>query len=198
VNRLAEFPEICLKHFTSRFVCPWNPQTHDYLPQYMRVLEFRNIRRILEIGLGPKGLFHPDQLHACGLRMWAETFPDAKIFGLDNDPKTLLQADRITSYLCDQSKEGQLQAAAYLIGGDLDLIVDDGSHIAADQIRTARIFVPMLSADGVYVIEDVHEERTAELARGLTAAGIRFDMVACSRAKLLGDDRLCIIEKRYQ
>lgn len=193
VNRLAEFPEICLKHFTSRFLCPWNPHTHDYLSTYMEVLDMRPISKILEVGLGTAGFFHPQQLAGCGLRMWAETFPEAEIFGLDINPDALVNEGRIKSFQCDQSNADQLDFVAKLIGDEIDFIVDDASHKPHDQVLTAEIFVPLMSDTGVYVIEDVlHKD---ECCTGLDAAGFRYRVVEL-RTNVLPDDRLVIIEAK--
>jgi hypothetical protein len=188
MNRLAEFPEICLRWKTSRFLCPWNPYTHDYLGTYMEVLKDRPINKIVEIGLGPKGLFHPEQVAGCGLFMWQETFPEAQIFGLDYDARTLVNTGNIRSMLCDQSNEQSLRRAAEWIGPGIDFIVDDASHRSEDQALSVKILAPFLSPTGVYVIEDVlpgeeihnalaYKHRTVEL-----------------RTNVLPDDRLIIIE----
>jgi hypothetical protein len=188
VNNLADFPEICLKHKTSRFLCPWNPYTHDYLGTYMEILKDRSVKKILEIGLGPKGLFHPEQVAGCGLFMWQETFPEAEIFGLDIDPNTLVNEGNIRSFVCDQSSEPWLLRAAAWVGGNIDFIVDDASHRPEDQVLTAKVFVPKLSFTGVYVIEDV-------LPGGETSAALPFKhRVVELRTNVLPDDRLIIIE----
>lgn len=193
MNNLEKFPEICLKHFTSRFLCPWNPYTHDYLGTYMEVLAGRPISKILEIGLGPAGLFHPQQVAGCGLHMWAETFPMAKIYGLDNNPATLVNEGNIHSYLCDQSSRLQLTNAAFTIGDQIDFIVDDCSHKHEDQVLTAEIFVPLMSRTGVYVIEDVLPG--GETSAGLTKLGYKHRTVEL-RTNVLPDDRMIIIEAR--
>ena len=156
----------------------------------MEVLKDRPIRKILEIGLGPKGLFHPEQVAGCGLFMWQETFPEAKIFGLDIDPNTLVNEGNIQSFLCDQSSAWSLGLAAKRIGADIDFIVDDGSHKPQDQILTVNVFLPLLSATGVYVIEDV-------LPGGETSAGLSFKhRVIELRTNVLPDDRLIVIEAK--
>ena len=190
MNNLANFPEIVLRWKTSRFLCPWNPYTHDYLGTYMEVLKDRPVDKIVEIGLGPKGLFHPEQVAGCGLFMWQDTFPEAQIYGLDYDKNTLVNEENIRSFLCDQSKEEDLRFVANWIGGGIDFIVDDASHRWQDQALTVKICAPLLSATGVYVIEDVlpgeeihkalpYKHRTVEL-----------------RTDVLPDDRLIIIEGR--
>jgi hypothetical protein len=188
MNNLAEFPVICLKWKTSRFLCPWNPYTHDYLGTYMEVLKDRPVKKIVEIGLGPKGLFHPEQVAGCGLFMWQETFPEAQIFGLDIREDTLVNEGNIRSMQCDQSNEAALRRAADWIGPEIDFIVDDASHRWQDQALSVKILAPLLSRTGVYVIEDVlpgeeihnalpYPHRTVEL-----------------RTNVLPDDRLIIIE----
>ena len=203
MNRLSEFPEICLKWKTSRFLCPWNPHTHDYRDTYMELLKDRPVSKIVEVGLGPKGLFHPEQVAGCGLFMWQDTFPEAKIFGLDYNPAALVNPiiaglqhgeGNITSFLCDQSDRLQLSLVAMTIGRGIDFMVDDASHIPEDQVRTAEIFVPLLSPTGVYVIEDVLPEALEYAKRWL---GFKF-RVAEFRTNVLPDDRMIIIEAKDQ
>ncbi len=192
MNRLAEFPEICLKHYTSRFLCPWNPYTHDYLGTYMEVLPGREIKKIVEFGLGPAGLFHQKQVAGCGLHMWAETFPEADIFGLDYDKNTLVNEGRIQSYLCDQTNDFQVDRCAHLIGGAIDFMVDDASHKGPDQIRTILAFLPFMSPGGVYIVEDVLIQEN--LTPMLNEKGIKHRIVEL-RTNVLPDDRLIIIER---
>jgi hypothetical protein len=193
VNRLSEFPEICLKHYTSRFLCPWNPHTHDYLGTYMEVLANREIKKIVEFGLGPAGLFHPKQIAGCGVRMWAETFTEAEIYGLDYDRNTLVNSGRIKSFLCDQKSEYCLSLAVLSIGGGIDFMVDDASHKGEDQLRTILAFMPYLSPDGLYVVEDVLLEEN--LSSMLEECKIPHRVVEL-RTNVLPDDRLIIIEKK--
>lgn len=191
MNRLSELPEIARKWHTARTLQPGNESgTHDYMPVYQEFLAGREIRKIVEMGIGPRGLFHPEQVAGCGLFMWRDVFPDAEIIGLDNDPTTLVEDQHIRSYLCDQSSMSDLLRAAAWIGGGIDLFVDDASHVPADQIRTAQIFVPLLSENGVYVIEDV-------IPGNACADGIGYNHVLRElRTDVLTDDRLIIIEAR--
>jgi hypothetical protein len=120
---------------------------HEYTPFYHELLRGRNIRKVLEIGIARGG----------SLRMWQEYFPKAEIYGLDNlEYGVLVNEGRIRSFLCDQGSEGSLRAAAALVGGNCDLIIDDGSHRSAHQVLTAKVLIPLLlSPDGIYIIEDI-------------------------------------------
>jgi hypothetical protein len=40
--------------------------------------------------------------------------------------------------------------------GGIDVVIDDGSHVSADQIATFETLYPLLDKDGVYLCEDTH------------------------------------------
>jgi hypothetical protein len=147
--------ELARKYRTDKVRDPENPLSHDYIPTYEAILAGKDIRRILEIGIGYDHLFHNEQKAGASLRMWAECFPEAEVYGLDIRQDTLINDGRLKSFWCDQSDEASLRAVAAKIGGAFDLIVDDGSHIPGDQSLTATVFLPLLAPGGVYVIEDV-------------------------------------------
>lgn len=102
-----------------------------------------NVRAVLEIGVKD----------GASLRMWADYFPGAKIYGMDIKPAPL-NDDRIFAFFGDQSKEADLQHAGEL--GPFDLIVDDGSHKANEQILGAVTLMPFVREGGLYIIEDVN------------------------------------------
>jgi hypothetical protein len=165
MNDLGHFKELARKwRMGSRFRDDLNPNGHDYAATYLELLSDRPIRKILEIGIGPGALFHPEQVTGAGLHFWSELFPDAHVFGVDKNPALLINEGRIRSYLCDQSDAKQLAHLAAVLTEDasitdpaagFDLIIDDGSHLPADQVLTANALLPLLSPTGVYVIEDV-------------------------------------------
>lgn len=37
-----------------------------------------------------------------------------------------------------------------------DIIIDDGSHVSSDIIRTFALYFPKLKSGGTYIIEDLH------------------------------------------
>lgn len=152
---MSHFEDLCAKHHCPKVRLPDNPLSHTYGPVYDQILERCQPRRILEIGLGLDGMFHADYQRAGSLLIWAEMFPEAEVYGLDIREDALRNEGNIRSFVCDQADALQLQQVASHIGGDFDLIVDDGSHEWEDQKLTAFMLAPMLSRRGVYVIEDV-------------------------------------------
>ena len=131
--------------------CAW----HSYGPIYDSIFAGATVRKVLEIGIGCKAVMGESYENGASLRMWAEYFPDAEIYGLDISPDALVNEGRIHSHVCDQGKIQSLLAARDFIGSDFDLIVDDGSHQPEHQILSACVFWPRVAPGGRYVIEDV-------------------------------------------
>lgn len=187
---MDRFTKLCLKYHTPKVIIPENPLSHNYAPTYNRLLEGRVVKRILEIGLGYAHLFHDDYPHAGSLLIWEELFPGAEIFGLDIRPDTLRRSIARDRYdLIFRSLQEDLRRAASVIGGNLDLIVDDGSHVWEHQKLTARVFVPELSRTGAYLIEDVKPRANYD--------DFPFDheVIECSKGRT-EDDRLILVEAR--
>lgn len=125
--------------------------THEYTPIYWDLMHMQRelVKSVLEIGVN----------RGCGLRMWEEFFPNARIIGFDIDRQTLISAGRIECYQADQRNFSSLHnAVRYTNAYPFDLIVDDGSHQLADQALSMETLLPFLADDGVYVIEDIPRE----------------------------------------
>jgi len=132
---------------------------HDYTPFYDSLLSGREIKRVLEIGIGTKPIMDPyvkNYQPGASLRMWRDYFHGAEIWGLDIDPTVLFHELGIHTMLCDQSSEESLLNTAAALGEKFDFILDDGSHHGPHQALTANTFIPtLLAPNGVYVIEDI-------------------------------------------
>lgn len=132
-----------------------NRDANNYLPLYLKYFVRQEIHRsanlnILEIGTN------------CGssLRLWAEYFPNAKVYGWDitrqYELDGMLDHDRIFTDLVDQSDREAMKAS--LDRWDVknfDIIIDDGSHVQAHQQVSWGFLFPYLTTNGLYVIEDL-------------------------------------------
>ena len=148
---------------------------HGYTPHYQRHLLWprRTPLTILEIGIGGSG---GPETGGASLRMWAGYYPRARVVGIDIEEK-VVHHPRVEVRRGDQSDPEFLNGVARDLGGRLDLVVDDGSHVNAHVRASFEVLFPYVVPGGLYVIEDVQTSywedyggaapTTAELVKGL-------------------------------
>ncbi len=128
--------------------------------------------RILELGVSRGG----------SLQLWRKYFgPEARIVGVDIDAAC---KDRIDPgsfvVIGDQTDAAVLAAAIEKLGGGVDLVIDDASHLGRHQIASFEYLYPRLSVHGLYACEDIqccysyeheggylHDGTFVEYAKGL-------------------------------
>jgi len=132
---------------------------HTYTPYYYQLFKDRRqtVRKVLEVGIGSPSTMKHVKGYKIGasLFMWREFFPKAQIYGVDILQETIFEADRIKTFLLNERDKPGLRKLVKEIGADIDLFIDDGSHVLSDQVRTCRTVMPYLSKDTTYMIEDV-------------------------------------------
>ncbi len=89
-----------------------------FYPDYIK----RDIKKLLEIGVEDY----------CSIKLWLEYCPNAFIYGFDI--KTELNNERVKVIRGDQSNEADLNNLKNNIGDNIDVILDDGSHIQTHQL----------------------------------------------------------------
>jgi len=177
--------------------------SHSYVPFYSELFEGRNIRKVLEIGIGFESLmtpFVPFFVPGASLKMWAEYWPEAEIYACDIRPDTLINEGRIHSTVCDQSSVASVRSMLADYGTDFDLVIDDGSHELDHQIITARIIVPVLKEGALYVIEDVRDPDAVflgllSMVRGFPARVDNPEPMQIHRFGKRPDDCLVVIQR---
>ncbi len=161
---LTPLCEIAYKYGTDK--CP--QLKHFYTPFYYELLKDRRetIKKVLEMGIGYwKTMKYEDQIYdkrlkryyqkAPSLRMWRDFFPNAQVYGADCEQDAMYEGERIKTFVCDERKEKHLRWLIKQTGSDIDLFIDDGCHKTNYQINLARMILPMLKKDVIYIIEDV-------------------------------------------
>lgn len=118
---------------------------HGYMPIYERMFSFFRDQPVslLEIGVH----------EGASLKTWNEYFvsQQTRILGID---KVITEKAKILMgpiYLeeCDASKD------FHLLAGEYDIIIDDGSHIAKEQLDSFYGLWEFLKPGGLYVVEDL-------------------------------------------
>ena len=113
---------------------------HTYLETYERLFApFRNGCTIMEIGLAMGD----------SLKLWDAYFENSIIYGVDisvvferaeyKNNVQIIQADATSAF----------------IPGLFDIIIDDGSHMEADQFKTFNFLKNQMNPGGIYIIEDI-------------------------------------------
>ena len=143
---MSELHEIALKYPTDKAT------THNYMPHYE--FHFERIRNkelnLLEIGIGG----YNNAMEGGGsLKLWREYFKNSRIYGFDISPKFGLDEDRIKTWQGNQVDNDFLDMICEEIG-DLDIIIDDGSHVPAHVIHSFEFLFPKMKTGGIYVVED--------------------------------------------
>jgi hypothetical protein len=125
---------------------------HQYLPLYDRYFApYQHGRdgkpiRMLEIGVS----------HGGSLALWRQFFgPDAVIFGVDIDERCrVFDGEHGSVRIGSQADSDFLRRVVAEMGG-LDIVLDDGGHIASHMTTSFDCLFPMLADGGLYVAEDV-------------------------------------------
>jgi hypothetical protein len=130
---------------------------HNYMPMYERLFKTVDIKSLLEIGLGD----------GASLAVWSEYLPEADIYCIE------LFGEENKSFW--KKANGSNVPRAKIISGNseeentwkkvpfnLDIIIDDGSHVPDCQIATFLLGFSHLASKGLYFIEDVHASVLAE------------------------------------
>ena len=134
--------------------------SHPYTPYYHKLFNKRRkeVKKVIEMGIGTAKYmqYTPDHyVTAASLYMWRDYFPNAQIYGADILPETMIEVERIQTFICDQTKKEDLEELIKKTGSDIDIFIDDGLHSMTTQINLCKTIMPMLKKDVIYIIEDV-------------------------------------------
>lgn len=152
-----------LSRFFFEHTGKYSDRWSSYLDIYWTLFEpiMQTELDLLEIGIQNGG----------SLEIWAKLFPNAKnLIGLDSDRKCSelrFSDSRIKLWVGDGA---DVTARDYVrkISSDLGIVIDDGSHVSRDIIRSFLIFFPLVKPGGIYVIEDLHASYWADWQGGIS------------------------------
>lgn len=170
----AEGMEHLFYAHTGRLAHKW----HHYHGIYDRHLQrFRETPlKFLEIGVS----------HGGSLQIWRKYFgSNATIFGIDVDPRCAVVNDppSINVRIGSQSDVQFLRSVVAEMGG-VDIVLDDGSHCVPHQRASFEALFPLVSARGVYIVEDLQ----TNYWRGRYGGGWRRRTTFLEQMKDLVDD----------
>lgn len=118
---------------------------HTYLETYDRLFApFRNGCTLMEIGLAMGD----------SLKLWDAYFNNSEILGIDLSIvfKPAEYKNIVVVYAADATKP---EFAELINGSKFDIVIDDGSHVTADQIKTFNLLRDKMKPGAIYIIEDI-------------------------------------------
>ena len=155
---MTELCDLCVKYGTDKG--PRSMNGWDYSPTYHSVLNPNraNVKRVLEIGIcGYRDI--PNNVVGASLFVWRDYFPNAEIYGIDNDGRFIFNdQSRIHTAQADAYSWPSLEQALGSMGlehGSIDFIVDDAVHDPFPQVQLMNMLWPYLKPNGLYAMEDV-------------------------------------------
>jgi len=119
---------------------------------------------VLEIGIGNiplmSNIVGNSYKPGASQRMWRDYFPNAQIIGCDIVKSVLFNdEERIHTFFADQSLKSSLKNLmrnVHSISENVDIIIDDGSHIEQHQRTSFRLLWDYVRPNGgIYIIEDI-------------------------------------------
>lgn len=129
--------EIGLKYGTDKAT------THFYMDNYEKYFSNYREEKFTMLELGVAG--------GASLNTWKEYFPNADVWGIDNNPDCGGE-DR---FIGNQMDDVFLEAVIRSIGNPF-IIIDDASHHAPKTIKTFEMLFHKVKQGGWYVVEDTH------------------------------------------
>jgi hypothetical protein len=156
------------------------PVVHKWI-QYIDVYEtyFSKYRdtnvKMLEIGVSNGG----------SLNMWRKYLGgEAIIYGIDINPECAKRVSQPNQVRIGSQADPDFLRAVVEEMGELDIVLDDGSHVAEHQKTSFDVLFPLLKDGGLYIIEDTH---TAYWRREFNG-GYRRSGTAIEQTKIMIDD----------
>jgi len=189
-DEVAKLAQLALKYGSDK--CP---QLHHFYTDYYAGLFIgrqQDVKKVLEIGVGwPGCMTHvPNYQAGASLFMWQDYFPKALIYGTDIRPDLVFKNNRIETFLCDQTDKAGLMNLIQKIGTDIDLVIDDGSHLPEDQVFTCLTLMPILQDRVIYIIEDARDKEIAKYLKGY-----QVDIIRKSRMASVWDRLIKVVNK---
>ena len=101
-----------------------------------------------------------------GLAIWSELFPKSKLYGFDIDLKNFknnetnlrnlgaFKYNDLNTIEFDQLNPNFSDIKDIFHEHTIDILIDDGLHNTESVVNTAKAFLPYMSKNSVYFIED--------------------------------------------
>jgi demethylmacrocin O-methyltransferase len=144
-EREVTLDELAIQHGTDKGSAHPRLAPKRYAEIYELLFHGLQVRSLLEFGVA----------RGASIRMWAEYYPYATIVGLDVRRPPAIELDNVRLFRGSQSDPAVLGRIAEA-HAPFDVVIDDGSHRATDQLLSFAWLWRHVRPGGYYAIEDLH------------------------------------------
>ena len=143
--------------------------THSYLTLYETLLEpiKNNAKNVLEVGIGDFGI-----KNGGSLLLWRKYFANATIYGIDilpiNRVLDELINDKTIKLFCNSNAYDEGFILKNFKDISFDVLLDDGPHTLESQENFLKLYSPLLSENGILIIEDIQKIEWLEYLKNKT------------------------------
>ena len=172
---------------------------HSYLDLYETLLEGkrRTAKNVLEIGIGDF-----DTKNGGSIKLWLDYFTNATIYACD-----LLSINRVMDEVRNNpravlhtSTDAYLSSFVntHLASKKFDVLIDDGAHTIGSMKSFIDLYSPLMTDDGVLIIEDVKTMAWIDILVAQTPAALKpyIKVYDLRKIKNRSDDIVFTIDKR--
>jgi len=154
IESMNALKKLAIQHRTTKLSSP----VSHYLDAYEEQFQGRRaeVQRLLEIGVQGGG----------SLRMWADFFPQAEIYGLDCDSRCKAQASSRIQIAIGKQEDTSFLEQEIIPQGPYDVIIDDGGHHVEQQKTSLVHLWRAVTPGGVYILEDLHTSYLSRFGGG--------------------------------
>jgi hypothetical protein len=146
---------------------------HSYLNLYEKLLKpIKKCKNVLEIGIGDFKL-----KNGGSLLLWRKYFTEAIIHGVDILPlnrvlDSVINDKKIKLY-CSKNAYDKTFIEKYLKNKKFDFLLDDGPHTLSSQEKFIELYSPLMSENGILIIEDVQDIKWLEKLKNKTPKNLK-------------------------
>ena len=97
---------------------------------------------------------------------------DSLIIGIDIDPNCKYLEGKVANHIIIGSQVDDTALSKVSEYGPFDIVIDDGSHIQQHMLVTFLKLFPLLSQNGIYIIEDTHTNYSPEHQESFLGIGL--------------------------
>lgn len=168
---------------------------HSYLNLYQSLLQNKKYtcKNVIEVGVEWGG----------SIKLWHDYFPNATIYGCDIYEESIMwdqikNNDRIKLFNSTNAYDplfvNQIKDIQF------DFALDDGPHTLESMIQFIQLYLPLMTEDGMFIIEDVQDISWLDVLRSYVPDELKHNIKTYDLRSIKGryDDIVFVIDKRIK